>query len=156
MLAWRPRDLAGAYLPFLKGVGNQQYFSDPVFLAGLEKPRRRICGRRSASGCINHPADARLAIDGGRRAGRAAEGRRRGRGRPAGVVRQRDPRRVGHREGGGARRSGGLIGRPFVWGLAVGGEDGVRQVLQSLLAELDLTLALSGCCSPEELVVERV
>src|SRR4051794_7021519 len=37
MLAWRPRDLAGGYLPFLKGIGNQQYFSDPVFLAGLEK-----------------------------------------------------------------------------------------------------------------------
>src|SRR3954452_14333178 len=37
MLAWRPRDLAGGYLPFLRGVGTQQYFSDPVFLGGLEK-----------------------------------------------------------------------------------------------------------------------
>jgi isopentenyl diphosphate isomerase/L-lactate dehydrogenase-like FMN-dependent dehydrogenase len=37
-----------------------------------------------------------------------------------------------------------LLGRPYVWGLAVGGEDGVRQVLRSLLAELDLTMALSG------------
>ncbi len=37
-----------------------------------------------------------------------------------------------------------LIGRPYVWGLAVGGRDGVEQVLRALLAELDLTMALSG------------
>jgi isopentenyl diphosphate isomerase/L-lactate dehydrogenase-like FMN-dependent dehydrogenase len=37
-----------------------------------------------------------------------------------------------------------LLGRPFVYGLALGGQDGVRHVLRSVLAELDLTLALSG------------
>jgi lactate 2-monooxygenase len=37
-----------------------------------------------------------------------------------------------------------LVGRPYVYGLAIAGEAGVRGVLQSLLAELDLTLALSG------------
>ena len=37
-----------------------------------------------------------------------------------------------------------LLGRPFVWGLTLGGEDGVRQVVRAFLAELDLTLALSG------------
>ena len=37
-----------------------------------------------------------------------------------------------------------LLGRPAMWGLAVAGEDGVRTVLRSFLAELDLTLALSG------------
>ncbi len=37
-----------------------------------------------------------------------------------------------------------LLGRPFLWGLAVGGEEGVRQVVRAILAELDLTLALSG------------
>lgn len=42
----------------------------------------------------------------------------------------------------GARAVG--IGRTAMWGLAVGGEAGVSMVLQSLLAELDLTLALSG------------
>jgi isopentenyl diphosphate isomerase/L-lactate dehydrogenase-like FMN-dependent dehydrogenase len=36
------------------------------------------------------------------------------------------------------------VGRPYVWGLALGGEAGVGHVLRSLLAELDLTLALSG------------
>jgi lactate 2-monooxygenase len=37
------------------------------------------------------------------------------------------------------------IGRPVVWGLAHGGEEGVRHVMKSLLADLDLTVALSGC-----------
>jgi hypothetical protein len=30
-LAWRPHDLDNAYLPFLRSMGNQNYFSDPVF-----------------------------------------------------------------------------------------------------------------------------
>ena len=37
-----------------------------------------------------------------------------------------------------------LIGRLFAYGLAVAGEQGVREVLQNLLADFDLTLALSG------------
>ncbi len=37
-----------------------------------------------------------------------------------------------------------LLGRPYVYGLALGGQAGVRHVLRSVLAELDLTLALSG------------
>ena len=36
------------------------------------------------------------------------------------------------------------VGRPFVWGLALDGQAGVEHVLRCLLAELDLTLALSG------------
>jgi L-lactate dehydrogenase (cytochrome) len=36
------------------------------------------------------------------------------------------------------------LGRPYVWGLALGGQAGVEHVLRCLLAELDLTLALSG------------
>jgi lactate 2-monooxygenase len=40
-----------------------------------------------------------------------------------------------------------LVGRPYVYGLGLGGEDGVRHVLRSLLAELDLTMALAGCRS---------
>jgi isopentenyl diphosphate isomerase/L-lactate dehydrogenase-like FMN-dependent dehydrogenase len=41
-----------------------------------------------------------------------------------------------------------LLGRPYMWGLAVAGEAGVREVLLNLVADLDLTLALSGytCC----------
>jgi L-lactate dehydrogenase (cytochrome) len=94
-LGWRPRDLDGAFLPFLKGVGNQNYFADPVFVrarsAGRSTPtasvRRCSDGRRSspdptltwddprvaaralgradrAEG-IQHPDDARRAVDAG-------------------------------------------------------------------------------------------
>ncbi len=37
------------------------------------------------------------------------------------------------------------IGRPYVYGLAIAGEVGVRSVFQNLLAELDLTMGLAGC-----------
>jgi isopentenyl diphosphate isomerase/L-lactate dehydrogenase-like FMN-dependent dehydrogenase len=37
-----------------------------------------------------------------------------------------------------------LIGRPYVYGLALGGEQGVAHVLKSLMGELELTLHLSG------------
>jgi lactate 2-monooxygenase len=37
-----------------------------------------------------------------------------------------------------------LLGRLYIWGLALGGEDGVRDVLLNTLADLDLTVALSG------------
>ena len=36
------------------------------------------------------------------------------------------------------------LGRPYVWGLALDGQAGVEHVLRCLLAEFDLTLALSG------------
>jgi lactate 2-monooxygenase len=41
-----------------------------------------------------------------------------------------------------------LLGRLYMWGLAVAGEEGVRDVLLNLVADLDLTLGLSGytCC----------
>jgi lactate 2-monooxygenase len=44
-----------------------------------------------------------------------------------------------------------LVGRPYVYGLGLAGEDGVRHVLRSLLAELDLSMALSGCASYADL-----
>ncbi|MEV0677980.1 lactate 2-monooxygenase [Actinosynnema sp. NPDC050436] len=44
-----------------------------------------------------------------------------------------------------------LVGRPFAYGLAHGGQTGVRHVLRSLLADFDLTLGLSGHRSPAEL-----
>jgi lactate 2-monooxygenase len=37
-----------------------------------------------------------------------------------------------------------LLGRPYVYGLALGGEDGVRHVLRTFLADFDLQLGLSG------------
>lgn len=40
-----------------------------------------------------------------------------------------------------------LIGRPYVYGLALAGEAGVREVIRNVVAELDLTLALCGLTS---------
>ncbi|MFZ0090426.1 MAG: alpha-hydroxy-acid oxidizing protein [Solirubrobacteraceae bacterium] len=44
-----------------------------------------------------------------------------------------------------------LVGRPYVWGLALDGEAGVVGVLRAILAELDLNLGLSGHRTPGDL-----
>ena len=49
-----------------------------------------------------------------------------------------------------------LLGRPFCYGLAIGGEKGVYEVLSNLIADIDLTLALSGCVSFAEVTRERL
>lgn len=43
-----------------------------------------------------------------------------------------------------------LLGRPLLWGLAVGGEAGAAHVLQLLRDEVDLAFALAGVRSPAE------
>jgi L-lactate dehydrogenase (cytochrome) len=43
------------------------------------------------------------------------------------------------------------LGRPYVWGLALGGQAGVEAVLKMVLAELDLTMALCGLTRLEEI-----
>jgi isopentenyl diphosphate isomerase/L-lactate dehydrogenase-like FMN-dependent dehydrogenase len=49
-----------------------------------------------------------------------------------------------------------LIGRAMLWGLAVDGEAGVRHVLELLRAEVELGLALLGCCSPADVTRAHV
>jgi len=44
-----------------------------------------------------------------------------------------------------------LLGRPYAFGLAAGGEQGVRDVIANLIADIDLTLGLIGCTSCAEL-----
>jgi isopentenyl diphosphate isomerase/L-lactate dehydrogenase-like FMN-dependent dehydrogenase len=44
-----------------------------------------------------------------------------------------------------------MVGRPALWGLAAGGEQGALRVLELLREELELALALCGCASPAEL-----
>ncbi|SET36183.1 L-lactate dehydrogenase (cytochrome) [Salinibacillus kushneri] len=44
-----------------------------------------------------------------------------------------------------------LIGRPYMYGLALAGEAGVKQVLRNLIADFDLSMALSGKKSTQEL-----
>jgi lactate 2-monooxygenase len=44
-----------------------------------------------------------------------------------------------------------LLGRPYVYGLAVGGEEGVEAVIRHMMAEVDVTLALIGGAVAREL-----
>jgi len=48
------------------------------------------------------------------------------------------------------------LGRPYVWGLAVGGEEGVREVIRNLRADLDLTMGLAGVASMRDVGRENV
>jgi len=189
-LGWRPRDLKNAYLPFLKGIGVANYFSDPVFRAALEKPPEEDPGPAighwayqfaNPTVCwddlawlkqqtklpvvlkgIVHAEDARraqeLGVDGllvSNHGGRQVDG-------ALGALDALPAIRAavgeelpllfdsGVRTGADAFKALALgadavcIGRPFVWGLALAGQAGVEHVLRCLLAELDLTLALSG------------
>ncbi|MFF9850913.1 alpha-hydroxy-acid oxidizing protein [Streptomyces litmocidini] len=110
---------------------------------------------------ICHPEDVRRARDGGvdgvycsNHGGRQANG-----GLPAldalpGVVAAAEGLPVlfdsGVRTGADAVKALALgatavgIGRPYAYGLALGGEDGIVHVLRSLLAETDLILAVDG------------
>jgi lactate 2-monooxygenase len=110
---------------------------------------------------ICHPDDARRAIDAGvdgiycsNHGGRQADG-----GLPAldclpGVVAAAGGRPVlfdsGVRSGADVIKALALgatavgVGRPYAWGLALGGADGIVHVLRSLLAEADLIMAVDG------------
>ncbi len=44
-----------------------------------------------------------------------------------------------------------LIGRPYVYGLAVAGRTGVREVIENFTADFELTMGLAGCRSVAEI-----
>lgn len=48
------------------------------------------------------------------------------------------------------------IGRPILYGLAAKGEYGVRRVIEMLKAELELTMALSGCPTLKDITRSHV
>jgi lactate 2-monooxygenase len=48
------------------------------------------------------------------------------------------------------------IGRPYAYGLALGGVDGIVHVLRSLLAEADLTMAVDGYSSLADLTPDTL
>jgi len=54
----------------------------------------------------------------------------------------------------GARAA--MSGRAVLWGLAAGGEEGARQVLELLRAEIEAGLKLLGCASPAEVTRAHV
>ena len=190
ILAWRPRDLANAYLPFLQRLGLANYESDPAFLAGLQKSPEEDPGaavlhwmsmfgdptkswddlawlREQWDGPIVlkgvlHPDDARRAADAGmdgvvvsNHGGRQIDGEIASLDALPHVVEAVGDRMAvlldsGVRTGSDVIKAialgadAVLLGRPYVYGLGLGGEDGVRHVLRSLLAELDLSMALAG------------
>jgi lactate 2-monooxygenase len=49
-----------------------------------------------------------------------------------------------------------LIGRPYAYGLAAAGEEGVRQVIANFVADFDLTMGLAGCRSVSEITPETL
>lgn len=49
-----------------------------------------------------------------------------------------------------------LVARLYIWGLAVAGEAGVRDAMLNLLADFDLSMALSGFLSPRELSIDAL
>jgi 4-hydroxymandelate oxidase len=49
-----------------------------------------------------------------------------------------------------------LLGRPVLWGLTTGGEEGVARVLQLLRDECDLAMALMGCRSIAEVTADLI
>ncbi len=197
MLGWRERDLHYPYLPFLRGEGLANYFSDPVFRANLSQPPEQdpaAAVRYWASIYSNtaltwdslgflrqhtqlpivlkgilHPDDARKAVDCGvdgvivsNHGGRQVDGAIAALDalpKVAKAVKGRIPVLFdsGIRRGADAFKAialgarAVLLGRPYMWGLALAGEQGVHEVALNFLADFDLTLALSGYTSCREL-----
>ncbi len=48
------------------------------------------------------------------------------------------------------------LGRPYVYGLAIAGEAGVKEVLQNLMTDFEITMALAGCASISEISREAL
>lgn len=189
ILGWRPRDLAEASFPQLKGKCLANYFSDPLFRAKLEQapeddPRAAalqwalgfsdpglswddLAWLRSLTDLplllkgICHPEDVRRAIDGGvdgiycsNHGGRQANGGAAAIDMLPAVVDAAGDVPVifdsGVRAGEHVVKALALgatavaIGRPYAWGLALGGEEGIVHVLRCLLAEADLLMAVDG------------
>ncbi|SED63042.1 L-lactate dehydrogenase (cytochrome)/lactate oxidase [Streptomyces sp. 2224.1] len=200
LLAWRPRDLDQAYLPFLHGVGTANYFTDPAFRAGLAKPvhedpnaavmhflgmfadpaktwpdlaflRENWDGPIVLKGIL-HPQDALRAAEAGmdgvvvsNHGGRQVAGSVAAADALPRVVEAAADRLTvlfdsGIRTGDdifkalalGAKSV--LVGRPYAYGLGLDGQAGVEHVIRCLLAELDLTLALSGHSRPNTLTAD--
>jgi lactate 2-monooxygenase len=196
-LAWRPHDLDGAYLPFVRGVGTAIPFSDPAFRAGLAQPpeadlnaavlhwvpmftgtdkswdrlpflRQPWDGPIVLKGIL-HVDDARRAVEAGldgvivsNHGGRQVDGAIAALDALPDIVAAVGAHAAvlfdsGIRTGADVLKAlalgaqAVLIGRPVAYGLAHGGEDGVRHVLRSLLADVDLTVGLSGYRSIKEL-----
>ena len=197
MLGWRPRDLGNGYLPFLKGEGLAQFFSDPIFRSWLDEApeddvltasvralsvfsnlgltwadlawlRNRTDLPILVKGVLT-AEDARIALKHGvdgivvsNHGGRQVDGSV---ATLDALVEVRDAvggdtpllMDSGIRTGSDVLKAVALgadavmLGRPYAYGLAVGGAAGVEAVIRQLAAEIDITLALIGAQSVREL-----
>jgi lactate 2-monooxygenase len=194
---WKPRDLQQARLPFLQGMGNANYFRDPVFRAGLEKTPEEDLGAATGHylSVLSNPSltwddferlreltSLPILVKGIQHVDDAREAARRG--LEGIVVSNHGGRQVdgalgslealgpiaeavgdeltvlfdsGIRTGSDVIKAlalgadAVLLGRPFVWGLALEGQVGVETVLKMILGELDLTMALCGYTGADQL-----
>ena len=123
---------------------------------------------------IVHPDDARLAVERGvegvlvsNHGGRQVDGAIGALDALPGVVEAVDGRcevlfDSGIRSGADALKAlalgarAVLLGRPYIWGLALGGAEGVAEVLRGFLADLDLAMALSGYANIDEVVASAL
>lgn len=48
------------------------------------------------------------------------------------------------------------VGRPYVYGLTIGGEQGVYEVMRNMMADFELTMALAGCKNIAEIKAEML
>lgn len=48
------------------------------------------------------------------------------------------------------------VGRPYVYGLTIGGEQGVYEVMRNMMADFELTMALAGCKNIAEIKQEML
>ena len=48
------------------------------------------------------------------------------------------------------------VGRLWIWGLSIMGEEGVRHVMRSLLAELDIAMCVGGFRNMDDFTKERL
>ncbi len=185
---WRPRDLATANFPQLRGHCLANYTSDPVFRSRLarspeEDPQAATAHFAAVFGSplswddlpwlrslttlplllkgLCHPEDVRRARDAGidgvycsNHGGRQADGGLAALDLLPDVVEAADGLPVlfdsGVRSGADVLKALALgadavgVGRPYAYGLALGGAAGVVHVLRSLLAEADLLMAVNG------------
>lgn len=49
-----------------------------------------------------------------------------------------------------------LIGRPYLFALTLAGEEGVKELLQNLKAEFDITMALTGCATVKDITKDKI
>ena len=147
-------DLKAATGEWIKVRGNSLHWDDLPWLRGLTDLPILLKG-------ICHPDDARRALDYGidgiycsNHGGRQANGGLAAIDLLPDVVRAAEGKPVifdsGVRSGSDVAKALALgatavaVGRPYAYALAVGGADGVVHQLRSILAELDLLMAIDG------------